>query len=67
MNGCCADKPYGTGCTPRTCMQLPEGETCGTCAHHARCQMLFQCEASRETCDFFPRRFRSVATKPGTP
>lgn len=57
--GCCTDKE----CTSATCMQLPEGKTCGTCAHHKRCQMLFQCEADRTYCDFFPRRFRSVETR----
>ncbi len=63
MNGCCADKPYGTGCTPATCMDLPDGKTCGACAHHARCQMLFGCKAERTECDFFPRRFRAVEPK----
>ena len=58
MLGCCADKPYGTGCTPNTCMQLPEDETCGTCSHFSRCQMLFNCKPDRQECDFFPRRFR---------
>ena len=60
MNGCCADKPYGTGCTPVTCMDLPEDVTCGSCVHHARCQMLFGCEADRTSCDWFPRRYRPL-------
>jgi len=60
MLGCCVDKKYGTGCTPKTCMQLPEDETCGACASFARCQGLFDAKPDSTTCDFFPRRFRSL-------
>lgn len=58
MLGCCVDKKYGTGCTEQTCMQLPDGETCGTCIHFARCAAMHGADKSCTTCDFFPRQFR---------
>lgn len=57
-HGCCVDR----SCTPATCMELPEGYTCGQCAHLGRCQKLFGCKPERKSCDFFPRRF--VMEKP---
>lgn len=59
--GCCADKPYGKGCTDKTCMKLPDGETCGTCVHASRCTKLFGSDPSDTSCTFFPRRFRKVS------
>lgn len=58
--GCCVDKD----CAPTTCMRLPEGESCGTCAHFARCQMLFRSKPDDEQCDFFPRKFRRTPSPP---
>lgn len=62
--GCCTDK----ACTSSTCMNLPEGQSCGGCAHFKRCVALFQCAPDNTTCDWFPRRFRvSLATTPPAP
>ena len=59
MNGCCADKKYGKGCTPETCMSLPEGKTCGMCVHWHRCKaLIYDLNPDGTVCDFFPRRFR---------
>lgn len=58
MHGCCVDKAYGKGCTPETCMQLPEGKTCGDCVHIARCKAIFGHVETDTYCDFFPRWFR---------
>ena len=38
-------------------MVLPEGKTCGVCAHFNRCEMLFQCRPSSSRCDWSPSRF----------
>ena len=68
MHGCCADKPYGKGCTKGTCMQLPAGKTCGDCAHCGRCCALFGHKPSDDYCDWFPRCFldaRGLVTKAG--
>ncbi len=60
MNGCCVDNESGSprGCTEDTCMQLPEGKTCGDCAHIGRCVAMFGMKPSDTSCSFFPRRFR---------
>lgn len=52
--GCCSDK----SCTSDTCMDLPEGKTCGICVHASRCCMMFGHKPEDTYCDFFPRRFR---------
>ena len=58
MQGCCYDK----ACTKDTCMDLPEGETCGTCYHLPRCSAFgFTSSAENKNCDFFPRRFHKKA------
>lgn len=54
---CCLDRAHGAGCTAATCMALPDGATCGDCAHLPRCKMLFGATPEARTCDFFPRRF----------
>lgn len=54
--GCCRDK----SCTPQTCMVLPEGKTCGACAHFTRCQKIVGARAEYTVCDFFPRRFQEA-------
>lgn len=59
LHGCCADK----ACTDQTCMQLPKGSTCGGCLHFRHCATFYAHEASDCYCDFFPRRFKAVATK----
>ena len=51
--GCCYD-----GCTTETCMNLPEGKTCGDCAHGPRCFAMFGHQAVYTYCDWFPRKFK---------
>lgn len=58
MLGCCVDKKYGKGCTPETCMQLPDGKKCGDCVHIKRCKAIFGHTENDTVCDWFPRRFR---------
>jgi hypothetical protein len=61
--GCCADRKYGKGCNESTCMNLPEGKTCGDCAHKRRCLAFgFTSSEGNTSCDFFPRRFLEVTT-----
>ena len=55
--GCCVDRKYGKGCTPKTCMILPEGESCGTCVHLKRCVLIFGHKPEDTYCDWFPRKF----------
>lgn len=38
-------------------MQLPDGKTCGDCAHVRRCVAIFGHKPEDTYCDFFPRRF----------
>lgn len=54
MMGCCADK----SCTPKTCMNLPDGKTCGDCVHIERCEGIFGHTETDTVCDWFPRKFR---------
>lgn len=61
MHGCCVDKKYGKGCTEETCMQLPEGKTCGDCVHIHRCKAMFGHVETDTSCDWFPRRFTAAA------
>lgn len=68
MNGCCVDRKefeaHGSGprgCDPSTCMQLPEGESCNTCAHTHRCCTVFGAKPNDTSCQFFPRRFVNPA------
>lgn len=44
-------------------MDLPEGKTCATCLHYARCKALFACPADAVKCDFAPSRYRADAVK----
>jgi len=60
MHGCCVDK----ACTSETCMQLPEGKTCGHCFHAYRCNVLFGHKDTDTYCDWFPRRFREPYEEP---
>lgn len=55
--GCC----YDNSCTKATCMVLPDGETCGSCAWLSRCAAFFGCKPENTYCDFFPRSFAKVA------
>lgn len=64
QNGCCVDKRYGGShaCKESTCMDLPEGKTCGDCSHIERCLAFgFTKGRDRVSCDFFPRRFHDAA------
>lgn len=56
-HGCCVDK----ACTDATCMELPEGKTCGHCVHEYRCCLMFGHTPTDTYCDWFPRRFRQRA------
>jgi hypothetical protein len=68
MSGCCVDKKYGEGCTPETCMVLPQGMTCGDCVHIHRCKAIYGHVEQDTECDWFPRRFRAkAATAPVSP
>jgi hypothetical protein len=53
MMGCCADG----ACTPETCMNLPDGYTCGDCVHIKRCKAIFGHTEKDTACDWFPRKF----------
>lgn len=44
-------------------MKLPEGKTCGDCAHYKRCKALFDCPAENTQCDWAPSRFRQRLTE----
>lgn len=62
--GCCVDYAstpggYCEGEHAARCMRLPEGKTCGDCAHLRRCELIgFTPSAKETTCSFHPRRFR---------
>lgn len=71
-NGCCADREHNErakredrpshmlsprACNEGTCMTLPEGQTCSTCAHCERCVAIFGAKPENTSCGFFPRRF----------
>jgi hypothetical protein len=38
-------------------MKLPEGKTCGHCAHFGKCRQLVGSKEDWTSCDFLPRRF----------
>lgn len=44
-------------CTPATCTQLPEGETCATCLWIATCEEDGASVPSSTRCEYFPRKF----------
>ena len=66
-HGCCVDRDFAAahpeatntrGCTPETCMELPDGKTCSNCVHETRCSTVFGLKVDGRThCDWFPRRF----------
>lgn len=41
-------------------MNLPEGKTCGDCAHYSHCSWLFGCARTNTSCDWSPSRFKSA-------
>jgi len=61
QQGCCVDKK----CTPETCMNLPEGKTCGDCVHIHRCKAMFGHVEADTYCDWYPRRFREAVASTG--
>ncbi len=61
MPGCCADR----ACTPKTCMALLSGVTCGACLNFRRCVALIDADAEDNACDWFPRRFRAATPTSG--
>ena len=38
-------------------MQLPDGETCKSCAHCKKCTSMFGVQTENTECDFNPSRF----------
>lgn len=38
-------------------MKLPEGKTCGDCAHYSKCEWLIRCKSNNTECDWAPSRF----------
>lgn len=52
-HGCCSDK----ACSDKTCMELPDGKSCGECKHFRHCAAFYAHAATDTYCDFFPRRF----------
>jgi len=58
-HGCCTDKE----CTLETCMELPEGKTCGDCEFSETRSTMFGCKPSDTHCDFFPRKFNEKTVK----
>lgn len=76
-SGCCADRRSRDNaaakgrptdgyrvCDASTCMQLPEGESCSTCAHERRCTTMFGAQSHNTHCQFFPRRFLKRKSDP---
>lgn len=55
QSGCCVDG----SCDSKTCMDLPEGKTCGDCVYVKRCVSMFGHTITDTYCDWFPRRFRA--------
>lgn len=54
--GCCIDK----SCNSKTCMRLPQKETCGRCSRFDLCQKFVGVNKDNRVCDWFPRRFVRV-------
>jgi hypothetical protein len=52
-HGCCDDK----ACSEKTCMELPDGKTCGDCRNFRHCAAFYAHKPTDTYCDFFPRRF----------
>lgn len=44
-------------------MKLPQGKTCGDCAHIKRCLAFGFTRATATSCDFHPSRFRAPAVQ----
>lgn len=55
---------YPDPCTEETCMKLPEGESCATCAHKKRCCAIFGAKPENTSCGFYPRRFQRTGEAP---
>jgi len=60
--GCCLDND----CTSKTCMNLPDGQTCGDCKHVDRCVALVGAKRTNTVCDWFPRKFTPRASGGGS-
>jgi hypothetical protein len=52
--------PYPRSADNADKMNLPEGKTCGDCAHCRRCTMMFGHIPEDESCDWSPSRFTPV-------
>lgn len=51
--GCCIDGK----CSEHTCMNLPEGVTCGDCIYSKVCFAMYGHKPTDTYCDWSPRRF----------
>lgn len=48
-------------------LELPEPQTCGTCAYFRRCRTLgYTASPERTSCDFFPVRWCAAPPSPPT-
>ncbi len=45
-------------------MNLPDGKTCGDCAHCRRCCAIFGHIPEDQVCDFYPSRFTPTVAAP---
>ena len=52
--------PYPRSADKKDKMNLPEGKTCGDCAHCRRCTMMFGHIPEDESCDWSPSRFTLI-------
>jgi hypothetical protein len=52
--------PYPRSANNADKMNLPEGKTCGDCAHCRRCTSMFGHIPEDESCDWSPSRFTPV-------
>lgn len=48
-------------------MDLPAGQTCGTCVHARRCTSMFGHIPEDEACDWSPSRFRASVAAHAAP
>jgi len=52
--------PYPRSADNADNMNLPEGKTCGDCAHCRRCTLMFGHIPEDESCDWSPSRFTPI-------
>ncbi len=59
--------PYPRSADNADQMNLPEGKTCGDCAHCRRCTAMFGHIPADESCDWSPSRFREATLEKPSP